>query len=81
MSLASERMVAQLSAAFGALALLVTCIGIYGILAYGVVRRTREIGVRIALGASRSGVQWIVVRESLALLFIGIAIGIPVALG
>ena len=81
MSLASERMVAQLSAAFGALALLVTCIGIYGILAYRVVRRTREIGVRIALGASRSGVQWIVVRESLALLFIGIAIGIPVALG
>jgi predicted permease len=81
MSLASERIVAQLSAAFGALALLVACIGIYGILAYRVARRTREIGVRIALGASRGGVQWMVVRESLALLFIGIAIGIPVALG
>ena len=79
-SLASERMVAQLSAAFGALALLVACIGIYGILAYRVARRTREIGVRIALGASRGGVQWMIVRESLTLLAIGIAIGIPIAL-
>ena len=73
-------MVAQLSSAFGALALLVACIGIYGILAYRVARRTREIGVRLALGASRGGVQWMVVRESLALLLIGIAIGVPVAL-
>ncbi len=81
MSLSSERMVAQLSAGFGGLALLVACIGIYGILAYRVARRTREIGVRIALGASRGGVQWMIVRESLALLIIGIAIGIPVALG
>jgi ABC-type antimicrobial peptide transport system permease subunit len=80
-SLASERMVAQVSAAFGALALLVACIGIYGILAYRVARRTREIGVRIALGASRGSVQWMVTRESLALLVIGVAIGIPVALG
>jgi len=80
-SLASERMVAQLSAAFGGLALLVACIGIYGILAYRVARRTREIGVRIALGASRAGVEWMIVRESLALLGIGIAAGIPVALG
>ena len=80
-SLASERMVAQLSAAFGALALLVACIGVYGILAYRVARRTREIGVRLALGASRAGVQWMIVRESLALLVIGVAIGIPLALG
>jgi predicted permease len=80
-SLASESMVAQLSAGFGGLALLVACIGIYGILAYRVARRAREIGVRIALGASRGGVQWMIVRESLALLAIGIAIGIPVALG
>jgi ABC-type antimicrobial peptide transport system permease subunit len=74
-------MVAQLSAAFGALALLVACIGVYGILAYRVARRTREIGVRLALGASRAGVQWMIVRESLALLVIGVAIGIPLALG
>ncbi len=80
-SLASERMVAQLSAAFGGLALLVACIGIYGILAYRVARRTREIGVRIALGASRGGVQWMIVRESLILLIIGIVIGTPIALG
>jgi predicted permease len=80
-SLATERMVAQLSTAFGGLALLVASIGIYGILAYRVARRTREIGVRIALGASRGSVQWMIVRESLALLTIGVAIGIPVALG
>lgn len=80
-SLASERMIAKVSAGFGGLALLVACIGIYGILAYRVARRAHEIGVRIALGASRGGVQWMIVRESLALLAIGIAVGIPVALG
>jgi predicted permease len=79
-TLVIERMVAQVSAAFGALALIVACVGLYGVLAYGVARRTREIGVRMALGASRGGVQWMVLRESLLLLGLGFAIGVPAAL-
>jgi ABC-type antimicrobial peptide transport system permease subunit len=79
-TLTTERMVAQGSAAFGLLALLVACVGLYGVLAYAVARRTREIGVRMALGASRAGVQWMVLRESLLLLVFGFAIGVPAAL-
>jgi len=79
-SLVVERLVAQTSAAFGALAVLVASLGLYGILALGVARRTKEIGLRIALGASRSGVQWMVVREALALLAVGVAVGLPCAL-
>jgi hypothetical protein len=79
-SLVVERLVAQTSAAFGALAVLVASIGLYGVLALGVARRTKEIGLRIALGASRSGVQWMVVREALALLALGVAVGLPCAL-
>jgi predicted permease len=79
-ALVIERLVAQTSAAFGALAVLVASVGLYGVLALGVVRRTKEIGVRIALGASRSGVHWMVVREALALLAAGVAVGLPCAL-
>jgi predicted permease len=79
-SLVVERLVAQVSACFGILALLVACVGLYGMLAYGVARRTREIGVRIALGASLGGVQWMVLRESLLLLVAGFALGVPAAL-
>ena len=79
-SLVVERLVAQTSAAFGGLAVLVAAIGLYGVLALAVTRRTKEIGLRIALGASRGGVHWLVVREALLLLAVGIAIGLPCAL-
>jgi hypothetical protein len=79
-SLVVERLVAQTSSAFGGLAILVAAIGLYGVLALAVTRRTKEIGLRIALGASRGGVQWMVVREALLLVAGGIAMGVPAAL-
>jgi ABC-type antimicrobial peptide transport system permease subunit len=79
-SLLVERLVAQVSVAFGALALLIAAVGLYGVLAYGVARRRREIGVRIAVGASRSAVEWMFLRESFVLLAAGLAIGLPAAI-
>ena len=79
-STANQRLVARLSAFFGLLAAFLVCIGIYGLLSYAVARRTSEIGVRMALGARRSNVLWLILREILVLVAIGIAIGVPVAL-
>jgi ABC-type antimicrobial peptide transport system permease subunit len=73
-------LVAQLSTFFGLLAVFLSCIGIYGLMSYVVTRRTNEIGIRMALGAERSQVLWLVMRESLWLVALGIAIGVPVAL-
>ncbi len=79
-SITNQRLVAQLSAFFGLLAVLLSCIGIYGVMSYVVMRRTNDIGIRMALGADRFHVRWQVMREVLGLVVAGIAIGIPVAL-
>ncbi len=78
-SLVTERLVATLSSGFGVVATLLAAIGLYGVMAYTVVRRTREIGIRIAVGAARFDVLWLVMREVLMLLAIGILIAIPAA--
>jgi predicted permease len=79
-SIVQERLIAVLSTFFGALALLLACIGLYGIMAYAVVRRTAEIGVRIALGARPGDVLWMVLRQTLLLVLLGIAAGLGAAL-
>jgi predicted permease len=76
-----ERLVARLSGFFGLLALALACIGLYGLLAYEVARRTREIGIRTALGAQRSDVLRLVVKQGLSLALVGALAGIGVALG
>ncbi len=80
-SITNQKLVAELSSFFGLLAVFLSCIGIYGLMSYAVTRRINEIGVRIALGAERSQVLLLVMRESMVLVAIGLAIGIPVALG
>jgi predicted permease len=75
-----ERMIARLTMLFGALALLLAAIGLYGVTAYAVVRRTPEIGIRMALGAERGGVIAMVLRAAMIQAAIGLAIGIPIAL-
>jgi predicted permease len=79
-SITDQRLVAQLSAFFGLLAVFLSCIGIYGLMSYVVARRTNEIGIRMALGAERSSVRWLVMREVLFLVAIGVVAGVPVAL-
>lgn len=73
-----EQLIARLTAVLGALALGLACLGLYGLMAYAVKRRTSEIGVRFALGARRSNVVWMVLRESLILVAFGLAAGLPV---
>jgi putative ABC transport system permease protein len=80
-SLSAERAVASLSTMFGLVATLLALIGLYGVMAYTVARRTREIGIRMALGALQGNVLWLVMREVLILVGAGIAIGLPAAVG
>jgi predicted permease len=78
--LAQERVIAMLSGFFALLAVLLACIGLYGLMSYTVTRRTREIGIRVALGAQRRSILLMVLKEALVLAVFGIAIGIPSAL-
>ncbi len=80
-SLQTDRFIEQLASAFGLLALLLAAIGLYGLMAYTVARRTRDIGIRLALAAEPGNVLWQVLRETLGLVLIGITIGVPLALG
>jgi predicted permease len=79
-SLSSERMIASLSAVFGFLATLLAVIGLYGVIAYTVAQRTREVGIRMALGAAQGNIIWMVMREVLILVAIGVAAGVPASL-
>jgi ABC-type antimicrobial peptide transport system permease subunit len=78
-TLVTERMTANLSAVFGLLATFLAVVGLYGVMAYSVARRSREIGVRMALGAIERNVIWMVMKEVLVLVAIGVAAAIPSA--
>jgi ABC-type antimicrobial peptide transport system permease subunit len=77
-SVVNHRVVAQLCTFFGLLAVLLACIGIYGVMSYGVTRRTNEFGVRLALGGNRNDVVWLVLRETLFLVVVGLLIGLAI---
>jgi predicted permease len=79
-SLRGDKRVSQLTSFFGLLALVLACIGLYGVMAFGVVQRTNEIGIRTALGANPVQVLWMVLKDGLLLVGVGILVGIPAAL-
>jgi ABC-type antimicrobial peptide transport system permease subunit len=79
-TLLTDRLIAALAAGFGLLATVLASIGLYGVMAFVVARRRKELGIRLALGAEPVGVVWLVMQEVLLLLVIGLAIGIPAAL-
>jgi ABC-type antimicrobial peptide transport system permease subunit len=79
-TLLTDRLVALLSSGFAFLATLLAAIGLYGVMAFVVTRRTRELGLRMALGAQRASVIWLVMKETLFLLVIGLCVGVPSAM-
>src|SRR5207249_5930667 len=76
-SLNTERMLAELSSSFGTLALLLSLVGLYGVMSFVVTQRTREIGIRLALGATRLSAIWLVLRDALVMIAGGTAIALP----
>jgi ABC-type antimicrobial peptide transport system permease subunit len=78
-TLTNDRLIANLTSAFGLIALLLACLGLYGTISSGVTRRVPELGLRMALGADRAKVASMVVREALTLVAIGGALGLPLA--
>jgi predicted permease len=80
-TMTQDRMVARVVTFFGVLALVLASLGLYGVMAYGTMRRTSEFGLRMALGASSSGVARMVLREAMVLVIAGVIIGVPAALG
>ena len=79
-ALVQQKLVARLASFFGLLALLLACVGLYGVMSYGVARRTNEIGIRMALGAQNRSVLWLVLREALLLVGIGLVVGVLASL-
>jgi ABC-type antimicrobial peptide transport system permease subunit len=75
-----ERLLAALSSSFGLAALFLVCVGLYGVISQWAGQRTREIGVRVALGATTGGVRWLVLRQAFLLVGAGVTVGLPVAL-
>jgi putative ABC transport system permease protein len=79
-SIGRERLMAELVGGFGFLAALLASIGVFGVIAYTVARRNREIGIRLALGATARGVRWMILRESVVIVVAGLAVGVPSAI-
>jgi predicted lysophospholipase L1 biosynthesis ABC-type transport system permease subunit len=80
LSLGQDRLVAVLANAFGLAALFLVCVGLYGVITHWAAQRTREIGLRMALGAPAGGVRWLVLRQALGLVVAGMAVGVPASL-